>query len=177
MAKHVRDMSLAVEIVSTINETIEEPAKETSGDIRIGVYRFMLANMTLPHPRGQVFHYIVDRQVRILVDRAVRRLKTLKIHVIEYDLSPIDVVKMLLSVFNKTQNMLDSVSVCQDSCRQESIQKYLDRLGPDSPYRSFDSLIRSPSLTDESRKSLFQHSSVDNNRYLLAHGRDTFWSL
>lgn len=154
MTKHMDDLGLTIDIISPFNDTITEPMRDnieattSQQETRIGVYRFMLSNITLPYPDGHVFHYHIDRQVRSLVDRSIRRLRALKIKVIEYDLNPVEVVKMLLSVYNKTDQMLKSVVECSRGCRRDSLDKYLTRLGPNSPFRN------SLEYETKSRKSL-----------------------
>lgn len=164
MTKHIDDLGLTIDIIAPLNESTigDEPLKDTKSlqETRIGVYRFMLANLTLPYPDGRVFHYHIDRQVRTLVDRAIRRLRAVKVKIIEYDLSPVEVVKMLHSMYNKSQMMWESVSECSDACRKESVDKYLMRLGQDAPHKNIDSIVNSPSMPEMTRKSLL---SIDSD--------------
>lgn len=171
MTKHMHDLGITIDIIAPFNETIvkesESPSsiqqqqsqQQPSQETRLGIYRFMLSNLTMPYPDGRVFHYHIDRQVRALVERSIRRLRALKVRVVEYDLSPVEVVKMLHLVFNKTQTMLKSVAECSDACRVESLDKYLVRLGQDAPYRSVETMRKSPSLSETMRKSLMVSSS------------------
>lgn len=164
MSKHSGDIHRIIDILSSSsNETEVESSsllKQTALETRVGVFKFMLLNLTMPTANGQIYQYVVDRPIKVAVERAIRRLKSLKVKLIEYNLSPIEVVRMMYSMSNKSKNMLESVEMCRKQEAKDSVDRYLRHLGYDAPYKSIEALVRSPNLPDITKNEF--RSTIQN---------------
>lgn len=159
MAKYLDDLVLTYSIMSNepqfSYDEYERPVENTQ--LKVGLYKVFFSNVSYTTPENQTINYVINSDVKQLVDRSIGRLKDLNINVFQYDVTPLqfDTLNRLFQTMNTLFNV--NIPECLSKCKKYSLDKYFgdpDRFGHDSPCNSYESLLDSKLLSKRWKETL-----------------------